>query len=226
MNKHKPYGPYERFVKRPLDCFLAILAFIVLLPVIGITALLVRIKLGSPILFKQDRPGKDEMIFHLRKFRTMTNAKDENGNLLSDDERLTRFGRLLRSTSIDELPELLNIIKGDMAIVGPRPLLKEYIPYYTEEEHHRHDVRPGLTGLAQVHGRNAGSWEEKFEWDLKYVRRITFVGDVKTLLTTIWKVFKRSDILVGKQIPAGRLDVARSGRTNVFKDDGERKQEN
>ena len=132
--KHKPYGPYERFVKRPLDFLCALLALIILSPVILIAAILVRVKLGSPVLFKQDRPGKDEKIFHLRKFRTMTNAKDENGNLLSDDERLTGFGRLLRSTSIDELPELLNIIKGDMAIVGPRPLLKEYLPYYTEEE--------------------------------------------------------------------------------------------
>ena len=209
MNQHKPYGPYERFVKRPLDCFLSLTAMIILSPILGITALLVRIKLGSPILFKQDRPGKDEKIFHLRKFRSMTNAKDENGNFLPDDERLTGFGRLLRSTSLDELPELLNIIRGDMAIVGPRPLLKEYISYYKDEEHRRHDVRPGLTGLAQVHGRNATSWEEKFSWDLKYVERITFIGDLKIVMMTVDKVFKRSDVLVGKQISAGRLDVAR-----------------
>ena len=211
-NKHKPYGPYEKYIKRPLDCALACTALAVLSPVFGITALLVRTKLGSPVLFHQERPGKDGKIFRLYKFRSMTDARDENGELLPDDERLTRFGRLLRSTSLDELPELWNIAKGDMAILGPRPLLVEYLPYYTEREKHRHDVRPGLSGLAQVHGRNALSWEEKFNWDLQYVDHITFAGDVKLLFETVYKTVKRSDILVGKQHRVGRLDVERAGQ--------------
>lgn len=192
--KHKPYGPYERFVKRPLDCFLAILAFIVLSPVIGITALLVRIKLGSPVLFSQKRPGRDEKPFKLYKFRTMTDEKDKNGELLSDEIRLTSFGKKLRSTSLDELPELINIIRGDMAIVGPRPLLVCYLPYYTEEQHKRHSIRPGLTGYAQVHGRNTVSWDEKFDMDVKYSEKITFIGDVKIVFETVGKVFKREGI--------------------------------
>lgn len=207
--KHEPYGPYERFIKRPLDCLLAIIAIIIFSPILIITALLVRIKHGTPVLFKQPRPGKDERIFNLYKFRSMSNATDKNGELLPDDERLTKFGRILRSTSLDELPELINIIKGDMAVIGPRPLLVEYLPYYTEEEHRRHDVRPGLSGLAQVNGRNATTWKDKFDWDLRYVDKITFIGDIKIILATVYKVFKRSDVLVGKQIPAGRLDVAR-----------------
>ena len=208
---HKTYGPYERFFKRPLDAFLSTGAFIVLSPVLLITAILVKVKLGSPVLFTQDRPGKDEKIFRLYKFRSMTNQRDENGQLLPDDVRLTKFGRILRSTSLDELPELLNIIKGDMSVVGPRPLLIEYLPYYTEEEHHRHDVRPGLTGLAQVNGRNAiGSWEERFKYDLEYVNHVSFAMDLKVLYTTIIKVIKRSDIQVGSEIKVGRLDVARS----------------
>ena len=211
-NKHKPHGPYEKYIKRPLDCVLACTALAVLSPVFGITALLVRTKLGSPVLFHQERPGKDGKIFRLYKFRSMTDARDENGELLPDDERLTRFGRLLRSTSLDELPELWNIAKGDMAILGPRPLLVEYLPYYTEREKHRHDVRPGLSGLAQVHGRNALSWEEKFNWDLQYVDHITFAGDVKLLFETVYKTVKRSNILVGKQHRVGRLDVERAGQ--------------
>ena len=145
----------------------------------------------------------------------MTDARDENGNLLSDDVRLTKFGRMLRSTSLDELPELLNIIKGDMSVIGPRPLLTEYLPYYTEEEHHRHDVRPGLTGWAQVTGRNAiHSWEDRFQYDLEYVNHISFAMDLKVLFTTVIKVIKRSDIQVGSEIKAGRLDVARSESNN------------
>ena len=159
-----------------------------------IIAILVRIKLGTPVIFKQQRPGKNEKIFTLYKFRTMTDKKDENGNLLPDSERLTKFGKLLRSTSLDELPELVNIIKGDMAIVGPRPLLVGYLPLYNEEQKHRHDVRPGLTGLAQVNGRNSISWEEKFKDDLKYVNKITFIGDTKIILKTVGKVFKREGI--------------------------------
>ena len=210
-NNHKPYGPYERLFKRFLDAFLSSGALIVLSPVLLVTAILVRFKLGSPVLFTQDRPGKDEKIFKLYKFRSMTNQRDENGKLLPDDVRLTKFGRILRSTSLDELPELLNIIKGDMAVIGPRPLLVEYLPYYTEEEHHRHDVRPGLTGWAQVNGRNAiHSWEERFQYDLEYVNHVTFALDLKVLFTTVGKVIKRSDIQVGSEIKVGRLDVARS----------------
>lgn len=209
--EHKPYGIYERFIKRPLDFLLALLALIVLSPVILVTAVLVRFKLGTPVLFRQDRPGKNEKVFKLNKFRSMTDARDENGEFLHDDFRITKFGRALRSTSLDELPELFNIIRGDMAIVGPRPLLMEYLPYYTEEEHHRHEVLPGLTGWAQVHGRNAiDSWEERFRYDLEYVNHITFAMDVKIILMTIGKVFKRSDIQVGSEIKAGRLDDARS----------------
>lgn len=210
MSKHKPYGPYEQFIKRPLDACLSTGAFIVLSPVLLGTALLVRVKLGSPVLFTQDRPGKDEKIFKLYKFRSMTDARDENGKLLPDDIRLTKFGRMLRSTSLDELPELFNIMKGDMALIGPRPLLVEYLPYYTEEERHRHDVRPGLTGWAQVNGRNAiHSWEERFKYDLEYVNHVSFLMDLKVLFVTVGKVVKRSDIQVGSEIKAGRLDDAR-----------------
>jgi undecaprenyl phosphate N,N'-diacetylbacillosamine 1-phosphate transferase len=209
---HKTYGPYERFFKRPLDAFLSTGAFIVLSPVLLITAILVKVKLGSPVLFTQDRPGKDEKIIRLYKFRSMTNQRDENGQLLPDDVRLTKFGRILRSTSLDELPELLNIIKGDMSVVGPRPLLIEYLPYYTEEEHHRHDVRPGLTGLAQVNGRNAISWDSKLAYDVEYVSKITFVGDAKIIKDTFIKTIKRSDIQVGSEFQAGKFIDQRKER--------------
>lgn len=210
-NAHKPYGLYEKCVKRFLDAFLSTGALIVFSPIFIILAILVRIKLGSPVLFTQDRPGKDEKIFKLYKFRTMTNQCDEKGDLLPDDVRLTKFGRILRSTSLDELPELINIIKGDMAVIGPRPLLVEYLPYYTDAEHHRHDIRPGLTGWAQVNGRNAiHSWEERFQYDLEYVNHVTFSMDLKVLFTTVTKVIKRSDIQVGSEIKVGRLDVARN----------------
>ncbi len=213
--KHKPYGTYERFFKRPLDFFLSVCALLFFSPILILTAILVRIKLGSPILFEQDRPGKDGRIFQLRKFRSMTDERDKKGNLLPDDIRLTKFGRLLRSTSLDELPELFNIIKGDMAVIGPRPLLVEYLPYYTEEEKHRHDVRPGLTGWAQINGRNAiHSWEERFRYDLEYVNHISFLFDLKILFLTVFKVLKRSDIQVGKEIKVGRLDEARSSHAN------------
>ena len=192
--KHKPYGPYEKYIKRPLDCFLATCAFVVLSPVLGITALLVRKRLGTPIFFSQSRPGKDEKIFRLIKFRTMTDERDENGMPLPDEVRLTTFGKKLRSTSLDELPELINIIKGDMAVVGPRPLLVQYLPYYTEEQHQRHSIRPGLTGYAQVHGRNTVNWDEKFQMDLKYLSHITFLGDLKIILETVRTVLKREGI--------------------------------
>ena len=185
---------YAKYIKRFLDFTLSLIALVVLSPVFLIIAILVRIKLGSPIIFKQQRPGKDEKIFTLYKFRTMTDKKDENGNLLPDSERLTKFGKILRSTSLDELPELINIIKGDMSIIGPRPLLVEYLPLYNEKQKHRHDVRPGLTGLAQVNGRNSLSWEEKFEDDIKYIKNITFIADIEIFFKTIIKVFARDGI--------------------------------
>ena len=185
---------YKRFVKRCLDFVLSLIALIILSPVLLIVALLVRCKLGSPIIFKQQRPGLHEKIFCMYKFRTMTDAKDEQGNLLPDEVRLTRFGKALRSTSLDELPELFNILKGDMAIVGPRPLLVQYLPRYNERQHHRHDVRPGFTGLAQVNGRNSISWQEKFEWDVKYVEQVSFLLDVKVIAKTVGVVLKRDGI--------------------------------
>ena len=191
---HKPYGPYERFVKRGLDAFLTTGALIVLSPVLLVTAILVRVKLGSPVLFTQERPGRDGKIFILYKFRTMTDARDEKGELLPDDQRLPAFGQKLRSTSLDELPELINMIKGDMAVVGPRPLLVRYLPRYNERQARRHEVRPGFTGLAQVHGRNAISWEEKFDWDIKYVDHITFLGDWKIIFDTVKTVLKHEGI--------------------------------
>lgn len=185
---------YAKYIKRILDLLVSLMALIVLMPLMIIIGVLVRINLGSPIIFKQKRPGKNEKIFTLYKFRTMTDKRDIDGNLLPDEYRLTKFGKMLRSTSLDELPELINIIKGDMAIVGPRPLLVEYLPYYTEEEKHRHDVRPGLTGLAQVNGRNAISWEEKFCEDLEYIKDINIKNDIKVILKTIKKVFTREGI--------------------------------
>lgn len=185
---------YAKYIKRMLDFILSLIALIVLSPLMLIIGILVRIKLGKPIIFKQKRPGKNEKIFTLYKFRTMTDAKDEEGNLLPDSERLTKFGIFLRSTSLDELPELINIIKGEMAIVGPRPLLVEYLPLYNEEQKHRHDVRPGLTGLAQISGRNAIEWEEKFKEDIEYINNITFIQDTKIILKTFIKVFKRDGI--------------------------------
>ena len=192
--KYKPYGPYERFIKRPQDVLCALAAIIVLSPVLLVTAILVRIKIGSPIIFSQPRPGKDGKIFHLYKFRTMKNGRDENGNPLPDSVRLNSFGRKLRATSLDELPELFNMLKGDMAVVGPRPLLVQYLPRYNERQAHRHDVRPGFTGLAQVNGRNAITWEDKFEWDVKYVEHITFLGDWKIIFETVKTVIKHDGI--------------------------------
>ena len=185
---------YKNFIKRILDIILSFLALVILSPLLILTAFLIRIKLGAPVFFKQLRPGKNEKIFGILKFRTMTDAKDENGNLLPDEIRLTRFGQFLRSTSIDELPELLNILNGDMSIVGPRPLLVQYLERYNEEQKHRHDVKPGLTGLAQVNGRNGITWEEKFHYDLEYVKNITFYGDCKIIFQTVMKVFGREGI--------------------------------
>ena len=202
--KHK-VSFYEKYTKRLLDIVLSGVALIVLWPVLLITAILVRIKLGNPVIFCQNRPGKGEKIFRLYKFRSMTDARDENGNLLPDEIRLTRFGKLLRSTSLDELPELWNILKGDMSIVGPRQLLVEYLPYYTEQERHRHDVRPGLTGLAQVNGRNSLTWEQKFAYDLEYIDHLSFSNDVKIIAKTVGKVLKKSDIAIGNEFKGGKF---------------------
>jgi len=185
---------YEKYIKRIIDFTLSLFAFIVLLPVIAVVALLVRVKLGSPIIFEQKRPGKNEKIFTIKKFRTMTDERDEEGNLLPDEVRLTKFGKFLRSTSLDELPELINIIKGDMSIVGPRPLVPEYLPLYSEKQRHRHDARPGLTGYTAVMGRNAISWDKKFEYDLEYVENISFIFDCKIILMTVLSVLKREGI--------------------------------
>ncbi len=187
-------GFYERFIKRPQDLFCASVALLVLSPVIGVTSLLVRTKLGSPVFFTQDRPGMDGRIFRLYKFRTMTDDRDEEGNLLPDGDRLPAFGKKLRSTSLDELPELINIWKGDMSVVGPRPLLVRYLPRYNEFQARRHEVRPGFTGLAQVSGRNAISWDEKFQKDVEYVDHITFLGDWKIVFETVRTVLKREGI--------------------------------
>lgn len=192
---------YERFLKRALDFVLSLVALVVLSPLMAVVAVLVRVKLGSPVIFCQERPGKDEKIFKLYKFRSMTDARDENGELLPDEVRLTKFGKTLRATSLDELPELWNILKGDMAIVGPRPLAVAYLPYYTEEEHHRHDVRPGLTGLAQINGRNNLSWEEKFAFDLEYVRKESLMLDSKIILLTVKKVLVREGIGQAEDAP-------------------------
>lgn len=191
---HKPYGIYEKYIKRPLDLICGLSAIIFFSWLYLIVAILVRVKLGSPVIFTQDRPGKDEKIFKLYKFRTMTDEKDANGNLLPDSERLTKFGRILRATSLDELPEAFNIVKGDMSIIGPRPLLVEYLGRYNEEQMHRHDVRPGLTGYAQANGRNCVSWEDKFAMDVWYTQNISFLGDVRIIINTIMTVLRREGI--------------------------------
>lgn len=189
---------YKRVVKRLLDLLLSGAALVILSPLLLLLALLVRVKLGSPVIFHQERPGKDEKIFTLCKFRTMTDERDEEGKLLPDSVRLTRFGRLLRSTSLDELPELWNIFVGDMSLIGPRPLLVRYLPYYTEEERLRHSVRPGLTGLAQVNGRIGLNWEERFAYDLEYVKNCSLGMDIRIFFMTIGKVFSRSDTMGGE----------------------------
>ena len=210
---------YQKFFKRFLDFVLSLVALIVLSPVFLIVAILVRVKLGSPVIFKQKRPGKDEKIFTLYKFRTMTDEKDENGNLLPDEVRLTKFGKLLRSTSLDELPELVNILKGEMSIVGPRPLSVKYIDYYTEEEHHRHDILPGLTGWAQVNGRNDLQWEERFQYDLEYVKKVSLSFDIKIIFKTIGNVFHGRNITVrgtGKVIDFDKYRMKQMEEKNEF----------
>lgn len=200
---------YRNGIKRFLDFMLSLIGIIVLSPVLLVLCLMVRIKLGSPVLFHQERPGRREKIFKLYKFRSMTDERDAQGNLLPDEVRLTKFGKILRSTSLDELPELFNILKGDMSLIGPRPLLVRYLPYYTEEERHRHDVRPGLTGLAQVNGRNALGWEDRFHYDLYYVEHLSFLLDVKIIAMTAGKVLKRSGTLSGADQTVADFDVYR-----------------
>lgn len=209
---------YKKYVKRLLDIIISLLGLIILSPVILIVAILVRLKLGSPVIFKQERPGKNEKIFNLYKFRSMSDKRDENGNLLPEGERLTKFGKILRATSLDELPELINILKGEMSLVGPRPLLVEYLEIYTEDQKHRHDVRPGLTGLAQINGRNTLNWEERFAYDIKYVNNITFINDLKILFKTFYKVVKKDGVVTrgtGKTIDFDEY------RKNQLKNKGE-----
>lgn len=184
---------YRKYFKRFIDIVCALAAIIVFSWLYIIIAILVRVKLGSPIIFKQARPGKNEKIFNLYKFRTMTDARDEEGNLLPDEVRLTKFGKMLRKTSLDELPEAFNILKGDMSVVGPRPLLVQYLQRYNAHQRRRHEVRPGLTGLAQINGRNAITWEDKFDWDVKYIDNITFIGDIKIIFLTVWKAFVKEE---------------------------------
>ena len=200
---------YKKYIKRLLDILISLCGIIMLSPVYLIVWILVRVKLGKPALFTQERPGKDGKIFKLYKFRSMTDARDEKGELLPDEVRLTKFGRMLRATSLDELPELFTILKGDMSLIGPRPLLVKYLPYYTEEESHRHDVLPGLTGLAQVNGRNAIGWEQRFAYDLEYVNNIGFLLDLKILCMTIGKVLNRSGVLSGAEQTTVDFDIYR-----------------
>jgi len=200
MQNRDKGGLYRLYLKRPMDFILSLLAIIVLSPLFIVTGILVRNKLGSPILFKQNRPGLDEKIFTMYKFRTMTDQKDETGELLPDHIRLTKFGKMLRATSLDELPELFNILKGDMSIIGPRPLLVQYLSLYNVHQKRRHEVRPGLSGYAQVNGRNSISWEDKFDLDIQYVDNVTFVNDVKIIMLTIKKVFIRDGISSGSSV--------------------------
>ena len=207
---------YQKYIKRLLDIILSLLAIIITFPIFLIIGILVLMFIGQPAIFRQKRPGKNEKIFTMYKFRTMTNKKDEDGNLLADELRLTKLGKFLRKTSLDEIPEFINILKGDMSFVGPRPLLVEYLPYYTEEEHHRHDVRPGLTGFAQVSGRNLLNWDDKFQKDLEYINNITFINDVKIVAKTIKEVIERKNIVVcpSQSLSLGKLNEIRESDKN------------
>lgn len=213
---------YEKYIKRPQDFICALLALIVLSPVMLVTAVLVRIKLGSPVIFKQERPGRDGKIFKLYKFRSMSNKRDADGNLLPDKDRLTPFGSKLRSSSLDELPELINILKGDMSVVGPRPLMVEYLPRYNKHQARRHEVRPGFTGLAQIHGRNSITWEEKFDWDVKYVDNITFLGDWEIIFKTVMTVLKHEGISAEGEATMGAFMGTEEG---PVKDNGQKNKE-
>ena len=207
-------GIYEKYIKRLFDILISFSVLLIFSPILLIVALMVRVNLGAPVIFKQARPGKDEKIFYMYKFRSMSDARDEAGNLLPDSERLTKFGRLLRSSSLDELPELFCILKGDMSLIGPRPLTVAYLPYYTEEERVRHSVRPGLTGLAQVNGRNNLSLEERFAYDIEYVKNISLKMDISILLKTVGKVLKSEDIVVCGENQLRDFDVERKEKLN------------
>ena len=224
-NRHTPYGPYERWFKRPVDILCALAAIIVFGWLYILVAILVRINLGSPVIFRQPRPGKDEKVFYLYKFRSMTDERDEQGNLLPDEVRLTKFGKFLRSTSLDELPEAFNILKGDMSVIGPRPQLVRDMVFMTPEQRMRHWVRPGLSGLAQVRGRNAISWEGKLATDLEYIQKVTFWGDVKILLQTVVKVFQRDGITEEGMATAADLGDYLLSEGRVEPEDYERKQQ-
>ncbi|SFW21483.1 Sugar transferase involved in LPS biosynthesis (colanic, teichoic acid) [Ruminococcus flavefaciens] len=207
---------YAKYFKRMLDFTLSLGAIIVLSPILLVLTIVGAVAMGGNPFFTQDRPGKNEKIFKLVKFRTMNNKKDKKGNLLSDEKRLTSYGKWLRSTSLDEIPELFNILKGDMSIIGPRPLLVKYLPYYSKAQHHRHDVRPGLTGYAQAHGRNASTWDERFEYDLKYVKHITFIGDVRIIIDTVKAVLKRDGISAeGQATMCDFIDYVNEKRATV-----------
>ncbi len=212
---------YKKYFKRPIDIFCALAAIIVFSWLYIIVAVLVRIKLGSPVIYSANRVGKNGNVFKLYKFRSMSNARDENGKLLPDSKRLTKFGRILRALSLDEIPEAINILKGDMSVIGPRPLPESYLPYYTEEELHRHDVRPGLSGWAQVNGRNSISWDSKFGYDLEYIKNLTFANDVKILFLTIKKVLVREGIGQGEEHPGNLYDI----RANWLDENGKIKSE-
>lgn len=207
--EHKPYGLYEKYIKRILDICCGLIVFFLFWWLYLIIALLVKVKLGSPVLFIQERPGKNEKVFKLYKFRTMTDERDEKGKLLPDEQRLNSFGKWLRSTSLDELPEVYNLLNGTMSLCGPRPLLIKYLPYYSEAERMRHLVRPGLTGLAQVSGRNNLEWDKRLELDITYVQEISFVKDMKILLLTIFKVISKKDIASGDEMSMRDLDDER-----------------
>lgn len=209
LDDNKEVAMYKRYIKRCCDVILSVIALLILMPCLMVIGILIRLSLRKPILFIQQRIGKDNKPFDMLKFRSMTDKRDQNNHLLPDNERLTSFGRFLRKTSIDELPALLNVIKGEMSLIGPRPLPIVYYPYFSDEELHRHDVRGGLTGLAQINGRNALTWEQKFGYDLEYVRNISFVLDCKIFLKTIVKVFKRSDVLTRRDDGKGDLDAQR-----------------
>ena len=211
MERHRQ-GIYPKYIKRLLDLVISLTALVLLSPILLIVAILVRVRLGSPVIFHQDRPGYHEKIFGLCKFRSMTDERDGNGNLLPDEVRLTKFGRLLRSTSLDELPELWNILKGDMSLIGPRPLLVSYLPYYTKEEQLRHTVRPGLTGWAQVNGRNHVDWDKRIALDVEYVRNMSFVMDLKIFFLTVKKVFVRENIEVDTNKAEGNFAEIRKAR--------------